>query len=277
MIRISLDRYGRLVPEIIRERGLIFLVKYLINGQIDAVLRKAYQAYSLAYASLFHVPLIHVIGDSHSWAFKKQRFFIVKNIGPATAYNLVNENSTIQSNKKLFRAIEDIDPRKDYVILSFGEIDCRVHFYNQYMKNNGTIPMDRLMDMTIGNYGKVLCQLRDRGIKVVVYGVLPAARDVVRFPAYSTRRVRKEIVDCYKNTYPYQAPPEMRSRINCRFNEKLKAYCEAEGFKYLDIYSVVADERGFVKDEFVADEIHVNGKIMPYVKVMLEKECDIRT
>lgn len=277
MIRIDIDRYCRLVPEIVRERGVIFLIKYMLGGQVDMVLRKLYQAYSYVYARLFNVPLIHVIGDSHSWAFKKQRFFIIKNIGPATAYNLVNENSTIQSNRKLFQAIEDIDPQKDYVILSFGEIDCRVHFYNQYMKNNGNISLDKLMDMTIENYGKVLCQLRNRNINILVYGVLPAARDVVRFPPYATKRIREEIIDTYKNTYPYQAPPEMRSYINNRFNEKLKAYCETHGFKYLNIYSVVADERGFVKDEFVADEIHVNGKIMPYVKVMLERECQIRT
>lgn len=222
------------------------------------------------------MPVIHVIGDSHSWAFKKQIPFVINNIGPATAYNLVNKDSTIQSNRKLFQALDKIDSKKDYVILSFGEIDCRVHFYNQYMKNNGSISMDELMDTTIENYGEILSQLKERNINFIVYGVLPAARDVVRYPPYATKRIREELVNSYKKNYPYQASPEVRSYINSRFNEKLKAYCEARGYKYLNIYRVVANERGFVKDEFVADEIHVNGKIMPYVKAMLQKECNLR-
>ncbi|WP_424358258.1 SGNH/GDSL hydrolase family protein [Methanocella sp. MCL-LM] len=277
MIRIYANRYYWLVSEIIGERGIIFLLKYTLAIYVDMVMRILYQVYSYAYSILFKAPLIYVIGDSHSWAFKNQRSFIIRNIGPATAYNLVNRNSTIQSYRKLLKAVEKIDRKKDYVILTFGEIDCRVHFYNQYMKNNGKVSMDKLMDTTIENYGQVLSELRARGVNFLVYGVLPAARDVVRYPPYATKKIREEVVNSFKSNYHYQASPEMRSYINRRFNQKLKAYCLAHQYKYLDIYPVVADKQGFVRDEFVADEIHVNGRIMPYVKEMLKKECNLLT
>ena len=145
------------------------------------------------------------------------------------------------------------------------------------MKNDGKISLDSLMDLTIENYGKVLFQLREKGVNFLVYGVVPAARDVVRYPPYSTKKIREELVNSFKSSYRYQASPEMRSHINRRFNEKLKAFCRANQIKYLDIYSVVADKQGFVKDEFVADEIHVNGKIMPYVKAMIKEELGLAT
>ena len=38
------------------------------------------------------------------------------------------------------------------------------------------------------------------------------------------------------------------------FNEKLKSFCEKEGYKYLDIYSVMADENGYLRAEYCGDE-----------------------
>lgn len=38
------------------------------------------------------------------------------------------------------------------------------------------------------------------------------------------------------------------------FNEKLQAFCKEEGYKYLDIYSVMADENGYLRAEYCGDE-----------------------
>lgn len=38
------------------------------------------------------------------------------------------------------------------------------------------------------------------------------------------------------------------------FNEKLKDYCKTEGYKYLDIYSVMADGDGYLRAEYCGDE-----------------------
>lgn len=147
-----------------------------------------------------------------------------------------------------------------------------MHFYNQHMKSNGKISIEELMDRTIANYGEVLAQLNSRGVKFVVYGVLPASKQIFRFPPYATEKIKKELFSEFQNNYPFLAPPEVRSTINYRFNQKLKAFCEARGYSYINIYSIVADEQGLIKDEFAADEIHVSGKIMPYVRGILEKE-----
>jgi hypothetical protein len=267
----------RTAIEVARGRGVAYLLTYKLTSDGEYFLRQINHAYSYLRSKALGTPLIHVIGDSHSWSFKRNRSFIVHNIGPATAYNLVNENSTVQSNRKLFEIIRGIDVKKDYVILVFGEIDCRVHFYNQHMKSGGKVSIDELMDRTIANYGEVLARLQSMDVKFMVYGVLPASKQIFRFPPYATENIKNELFSEFQNNYPFLAPPEVRSTINRRFNQKLKAFCETQGYRYIDIYRVVADEKGLIKDEFAADEIHVNGKIMPYVKGMIEEECRLKT
>ena len=46
------------------------------------------------------------------------------------------------------------------------------------------------------------------------------------------------------------------------FNKELKLYCETSGYKYLDIYSIMADENGYLAEEYCGDAgamgIHFN-------------------
>jgi len=252
--------------EVAKDRGVPYLASFIINGYGNVFLCSANHAYSRIYARALGKPLIHVIGDSHSWAFKRNRQFIIHNIGPATAFNLANKNSSVRSNEKLFREISRINKGRDIVVMVFGEIDCRVHIYNQFKKNGEAIPISGIIDQTISSYGSVLKQLHDMGINFCVYGVLPASREILRYPPYATARMRKVDLEEFKGRYPYLADLGTRSLINREFNERLKAYCTNNSYKYIDIYAQVADGGGIIRDEYAADEIHVNGKIMPFIK-----------
>ena len=267
----SLDRYVKLGIAVARERGILYVIGYEISSDAGILLTRMNHVYSYLYSGILDKPLIHVIGDSHSWAFKRNRSFIIHNIGPATAYNLNNKNSTVRSNEKLFDIIGRSNIKNDVFILVFGEIDSRVHFYNQYKKSNEKVSIDELMDKTISNYGEVLKHLKERGVNFFVYGILPAPKHIIRHPPYATEKMKRELFDEFKKDYPYLAGPRLRSQINKKFNERLKSYCSDNGYKYIDIYPVVADNDGFISDAFAADEIHVNGKIMGFIKQSLEK------
>jgi hypothetical protein len=274
-----LSRFMHNIPvarEVVKEKGLPYLINFEVRTETDTFFLHMNHVYSKLYSKILNRPLVHVIGNSHTMAFKKNRSFIVHNIGPATAYNLINKNSSVRSNEKLFRIINKIVWRRDLVILVFGEIDCRVHFYNQHKKSGGKTSIDTLMDMTLANYGEVLRQLKDMGINFIVYGVLPATREIYRFPPYATKRMREEEFNNFKNSYNYLASAEERVRISQDFNDKLKKFCEDAGYRYIDIYSLVVNDEGFIKDEFVADEIHVNGKIMPFVKEKLINDFHVK-
>ncbi len=119
----------------------------------------------------------------------------------------------------------------------FGEIDSRIHIYNQFMKNGGVISIPQLIDKTIVNYNKVL-QLIDReGFSFFVFGILPAAR-------------QENIYN-----YPFYADLETRVLISRKFNEKLKVFCNQKNYRYLDVQSKFADSSGLISKTFDADGI----------------------
>lgn len=205
--------------------------------------------YRSFHLSLFNnKPLIHVIGDSHTKIFRRSELFVVYHVGPATAHNLNKNNSITNSNKTLFTIIDKINKKRDIVMLVFGEIDCRIHIYNQYKKNNGKFTLTELIDRTIENYGSVLKQLDLMEICFFLYGIPPAT---TQGNVYG---------------YPFYATPEIHGKIYREFNERLKKFCTKNSYNYMDIYSIVSDENGFVLEEYVADAVHLNSKVVKFVR-----------
>ncbi|MCX6006308.1 MAG: hypothetical protein NTZ34_03490 [Chloroflexi bacterium] len=119
--------------------------------------------------------IIHTIGDSHVKPFIYQWPFHVHHISQATAYNLVKEGSFTKSSMFLKLFLSKINPKRDVVLLVFGEIDARVHIYLQYGKSGKTISLDTLIDTTVERYGQAILKLKDEGFAVCVHGIPPAA------------------------------------------------------------------------------------------------------
>jgi len=245
------------VGGVIRKYGGIHrAIWYFISFGAGDFLRFVAYVSSTAYARVSGKPLIHVIGDSHVGAFKGKRGFVVYHIGAATAHNLVKENSLSDSNRKLFKIVNTINKR-DIVLLSFGEIDCRIHIYYQHEKNNGNRAIRDLIEDTVANYGKVLRTLHDTGLNVIVYGVPPVAG------------VRNE----YR--YEFYAPPEVHAVINSMFNESLKGFCRQHGYPYIDVHSRFSNGGGYMLDEYARDEIHLNGGVVDFVKREIKEQAGI--
>ncbi len=213
-------------------------------------------AYTVIFARLLDKPLVHVIGDSHVVPFRGSMPFLAHHLGAATAYNLNKKSSTTKSNEKLFKVIDKLG-KKDIVMLSFGEIDCRIHIYYQYKKSNERHSISELTDRTISNYGEVTAQLKQRGVNFCVYCVSPATN----------------VGNEYK--YPFYGTVEVRSQINRMFNEKLKTFCEKNGYPFIDIYDRVADKDGLMLKEYASDEIHLNKKAVRLVRKELRDKMGI--
>jgi len=188
------------------------------------------------------------------------RFILVNGNIPtaaATAHNLHKKNSTSQSNRILFELVNKIEKenRKDVdsIILVYGEVDCRIHIYYQFMKRNEKYTIEQLIDETINNYGIVMQKLKDMEIKFYICGISPAGWE-------------KNL-----NNYPWYATLEVHSQIYREFNNILGKFCRKKGYKYLDIYSKTIDNNGFMKKEYAEDSVHLNNRALPFVIDMIKE------
>jgi lysophospholipase L1-like esterase len=207
-----------------------------------------YNACLLLNAKLSNGAIIHVIGDSHVRPFVFRSPFLVHHISQATAYNLNKDNSFSQSKKYLNSFLPRINRARDVLFLIFGEIDARVHIYLQYKKRNEKMSIAKIVEATVEKYGEVIKRLRDDGFAVCVHGIPPAAR--------------KRFV----SDLPFLGSPEQRSEISREFNERLGQFCRMNGIPYIDVQSISADENGFIKKKYLADEVHLNGKIVSFAR-----------
>jgi hypothetical protein len=246
-----------------KEKGRPYFFVYIILWAISPVKNGLtnfrvflVDAFTVLYARTLNKPLIHVVGDSHVVPFQGSMPFLSHHLGAATAYNLNKKDSSTKSNEQLFKVIDKLG-EKDMVMLSFGEIDCRLHIYFQHKKSNEKYSIGELIDRTIANYGQVMAQLKERRVNFCVYCVSPATK----------------VGNEYK--YPFYGTPEIRSQITRMFNEKLRAFCEKNSYVFIDIYDRVADEDGLMLQKYAGDDIHLNKNAVGLVRTEIRAKLGI--
>jgi hypothetical protein len=238
-----------------RKRGIAYFFARTALGDWRYPLLCAFSSFQLCRASLLNRPIIHVIGDSHVTPFEFQNGFIAHHIGQATAHNLIKENNTSNSREILLKVVSNINPKRDALLLVFGEIDARIHIHNQHMKTGKTI--DELINATVSNYGKAILELSSKGFRVAVLGIPPAGsqENIYKYPFYGSREERKA--------------------ISIAFNRALGAWCASIRVPFIDVQKTASGSDGFLSGEFARDEIHLNSRIVPYVRSSLIKAFSV--
>jgi hypothetical protein len=246
MVKTLFKKIAKRLRQALQKRGSIYF------SFVDVVFKYPwlciYNACLLLEARWFDRAIIHVIGDSHLRPFAFRSPFLLHHISQATAYNLSKDKSYSQSKKYLNSFLPAINKKRDVLLLVFGEIDARVHIYLQYEKNNKKISIERLIDTTVERYGETIVRLKNDEFAVCVHGLPPAAR--------------KE----FESDLPFLGSPEQRSDISRRFNNKLGDFCRKNDVLFIDMQMIAADEKGFIKKEYAADEVHLSGKVVPYAR-----------
>jgi len=203
---------------------------------------------------------VHVIGDSHTLAFQHCALK-VHYLGATTAYNLVNENSSSKGREKLFKVINSLK-KGDTVMLVFGEIDARIHIYNQYMKKKKKISIEKLVSIVVRNYGQVIEEIKEKNLRVCVYNIAPPG----------------PLGNIYN--YPHYAKWDLRLKITKMMNKQLKDFCRKNGIFFIDIFNQVIhqekiSERSFRRGEYVFDDVHLNDQVTKLVIKELKSVSDI--
>jgi hypothetical protein len=245
-IKANFKKIDVWLREALQKRGSIYF------SYIDVIFKYPwlclYNTVLMLQANLFGRAVIHVIGDSHLRPFVFKRPFSLHHISQATAYNLNKDDSFSQSKRYLNSFLPAINKQRDVLLLVFGEIDARVHIFLQYEKNNEKISIERLIEATVEKYGETIRRLKDEGFAVCVHGIPPAAR--------------KD----FESNLPFLGSPEQRSQISRDFNRKLGALCRRSGVTFIDMQSIAADENGFMKKEYAADEVHLNTRVVSFAR-----------
>jgi hypothetical protein len=246
IVKTIFEKIDIWLREALQKRGSIYF------SYVDVIFKYPwlclYNTILMLQANLFNRAVIHVIGDSHLRPFIFKRPFSLHHISQATAYNLNKDSSFSQSKRYLNSFLPAINKQRDVLLLVFGEIDARVHIFLQYEKNNEKISIERLIEATVEKYGETIRRLKDEGFAVCVHGIPPAAR--------------KD----FESNLPFLGSPEQRSQISRDFNRKLGALCRRSGVTFIDMQSIAADENGFMKKEYAADEVHLNTKIVSFAR-----------
>lgn len=203
---------------------------------------------------------IYCIGDSHSsffaglneiqrvWPVKAKQilpFFKVFPIGQTLAYNLINTKSTSKGREKLFEILNQEIPKNEYVMLCFGEIDCRAHLLKQSRVQNKKI--DVIVNECVDRYFSVILEIKKINPNVIIWNVVPSTR----------------LEKIGNNLYPIVGSCKERNEITKLFNHTLHKKCQTNNIYYISIYDKLMDESGLTNTSYYMDEIHLSQKAMP--------------
>lgn len=178
------------------------------------------------------------IGDSHVSNFTNMNTLLearvwhvngsIKsfNVGPFLAYNFHKKDRRDQITKLIKDRVED----NDYVTLSFGEIDARVHVAKQSKLQNRTIYST--IEEIIEYYFIFINDLKSNGFNDLVVS---------------------EIV-------PNRNRNKLKDSIKAIFNRKLEEKCKAESIHFLHIFNEVLPDNNFI------DTLHlIPNKVFPRI------------
>jgi hypothetical protein len=202
-------------------------------------------------------PLFYVIGDSHVTPFRWFYPFPLCHIGPSTAWGLMNDNSWTHSKERMFGIVDGMDKLRDYVITSFGEIDCRFHVYGRHVRSAGEIPVSEIIDKTIDRYGQFLLLLEKKRVRALVLGIPPASKE------------GNEL------NLPYYGDLKTRAAIHADFNQKLAYRCQEIQVPYLELLSKSRESSGAIAPEWTTDGVHLNGRVVPLVTDLINQELGV--
>jgi hypothetical protein len=214
---------------------------------------------------------LHCIGDSHSsffsgtwdiqpeWPAKAVVMLpgvFSYRIGAATAHNLIEPESSTRSSERLWEVLETIPPSRDHlVLLSFGEIDCRVHLPRLHAKTG--VGLEELVGFTVRRYMEAVMNVVAAGYHVALWA--PVASSILEGGP--------------ELAYVSEGTCAERNRITRLFNKHLKKACHAAGVPMVSIFDQLLTGNGRTRREYYSDDVHLSPLALPLASRAIEAQC----
>lgn len=211
--------------------------------------------------------MIHCIGDSHSAVFSGEEkmqpcwpepasntlpYFKSYRIGPATAYQLENKKSIIESLISSIDLVED-----DKLMFCFGEVDIRAHIIKQSQLQNR-----KFYDLTL--------ECVERYINAVKY-----------YKKYNREIIIWGPIASWCDQKPYTGGPSFgtnleRNYVTEIFNHLLSSFCSLEEFKFITIFYDMLNgdntTNSYYLDDWEGSHMHLSQRAMPLIIEKFKKE-----
>lgn len=199
---------------------------------------------------------IFCVGDSHvnvftascgvpaAWPYydRTREGVVACRLGATTAWGLGNPRSASQSLAKLAAVVNTMQ-RGSPLVLSFGEIDCRIHLAPRCLKTGGELDLQPVLSC-VDRYGKIAEELKSSGFQVSFWNVIPSTPELGRDGAVGTN--------------------EMRNELTRSFNQILEAKSLEIGVGFLSAFDAFLNADGTSNPEFFLDGVHLGPKAQPH-------------
>jgi hypothetical protein len=170
-------------------------------------------------------------------------------LGPILAYNLVQDGTTTQGREKLISLLQSkAIPLGSRILLSAGEIDCRMHLLKQAESQDR--PIESVVEECVERYFSVILELKKSGWRPMVWAVVPSGDP----DPDST---------WFNNDFPHYGSLGQRNEAIGLFNRELERVSLQAGVPFISIYESICDEHGMQRTEFFMDPFHLSQAAMP--------------
>ena len=176
-------------------------------------------------------------------------------LGPVLAYNLDKYGTATRGREMLDEILTTLDPRKDILLLSFGEIDCRAHILKQVQDKHRDF--QEVVDSCVSNYMTAVKEITRRNFRVFIWNAV-----------YSANFLEKN----NDLEYPYRGTVRERNMVTEMFNRTLNSMAGTAGADFVDISGFLVDkDTGLTKDEFYQDSVHLNRRLFTLVIKIIDR------
>ena len=233
----------RLVTEKSNRLTSLYFIFELVKGQLNQKLND-HSSYSDKYLSFIIRKLgcskIIAFGDSHVHLFSRQNQIECIHVGAATAYNLINFNSSTQGGLNILNRLSgpDINSSENAILLCFGEIDVRANIMKQvYLRSN---QIEKCVGEVVERYINFAKKILRLGFTVIIYGGYGAGHDRLSYGL-----------------------PSQREAISTALHEQLEKSCKNNSIIYFSLHKYFQNilcENGKYKTDsrFLSDGFHLN-------------------
>jgi hypothetical protein len=213
--------------------------------------------------------MIHCIGDSHVSVFSGidkitdgwpsvgdcLPGYHSYRTGPHLAYSVGDPDHVAY---RTLRHILNQLPSDDTILLSYGEVDCRVHVVKQAEAQNKSL--QDIVNNIVWRYSNAILSVRETHSKVIVYA-----------PVASCNCNHPDAKVCEENEYPHIGPPELRNFATKAFSKALIDKFENTDIGVLSIFDQLSDDNLKTIDSFYMDSVHLSQKAMPLLQNAIQE------